>query len=103
MTTELNEENFEESIKQGNAVLDFYADWCGPCQMMEPTLQKVSKEFKEVHFFKINVDENQQIASTYAVRSIPTIIFLKNGKEFDRIIGLLNEMEFRERVKVAFK
>ena len=103
MISELTEENFEQITKQGKVIIDFYADWCGPCKIMEPVLEELSKEFRDINFFKINVDSNQQPALIYAVRSIPTIIFLKNGSEVDRIIGVTYEDEFKKRIKQAFK
>ena len=103
METELNADNFEEKTKQGNAIIDFYAEWCGPCKMMEPVFDKLSNEFKDIYFFKANVDNNQKIASVYAVRSIPTIIFLKDDKEVDRVIGLIHEDDFKKKINEAFK
>jgi len=69
-------------------VLDFWAEWCGPCKFMNPIIEELEKELKgKVEFEKINVDENQQKASQYQVMSIPTYIIVKDGKEQDRIIG----------------
>jgi thioredoxin 1 len=103
MITELNENNFVRMTKTGKAVVDFYADWCGPCQMMKPTFEKVSKEFKEVNFFKVNVDNGQEAAARYDVRSIPTLIFLKDGKEADRIVGVAYEADFKKKINEVFK
>nr|MCK4930249.1 thioredoxin [Nanoarchaeota archaeon] len=103
MITELNADNFEEKTKQGNAIIDFHADWCGPCKIMEPVFEKLSNEFKNINFFKVNVDNNQKIAAIYAVRSIPTIVFLKDDKEIGRVIGLVYEDEFKNKIKEAFK
>lgn len=103
MVAELNNGNIHEKTKQGNIVLDFYAEWCGPCKMMAPMFEKASTEMDDVNFFKVNVDNNQQAAQVYAVRSIPTIVLIKNGQEVERIIGLLREDEFKHKVKSAFK
>ncbi|HHE36609.1 MAG TPA: thioredoxin [Candidatus Woesearchaeota archaeon] len=103
MITELTEENFEHLTRQGKVIIDFYAEWCGPCKVMEPVLEEVSKEFKDINFFKINVDSNHQPALIHSVRSIPTIIFLKNGNEVDRIMGVTQEEEFKKRITQAFK
>lgn len=101
--TGLTPENFKQMVQQGKVVLDFYADWCSPCRMMEPVLEKMKNEFNEVNFFKVNVDSNQQAASTYEIRSIPTIVFLKDGQEADRVVGLVAEDDFKKKIKEAFR
>ncbi|HSX18551.1 MAG TPA: thioredoxin [Candidatus Saccharimonadales bacterium] len=69
-------------------LLDFWAEWCGPCKFMEPTLEEIEKELKgKVQIEKINVDENQEIAAQHGVMSIPTYIVMKDDKEVERIIG----------------
>jgi len=103
MVTELNETNFKQSTKTGKAVIDFYADWCGPCQMMKPIFEKIGKEVKGINFFKANVDESPEIASLYAVRSIPTIVFMKDGKEVERALGVLYEDDFKKKIHAALK
>jgi len=103
MVVELNEDNFKQLTKTGKAVIDFYADWCGPCQMMKPIFEKISKEVKGVNFFKVNVDECAETSQLYGVRSIPTIIFMKDGKEVERILGVLYEEEFKKKVQDVLK
>jgi thioredoxin 1 len=103
MVTELNQENFKQMTKQGKAIVDFYADWCGPCQMMKPTFEKVAASMKGINFFKINVDNAPDTAQMYAVRSIPTIVFLKDGKEMDRILGVLQEQDFKAKISSVLK
>ena len=75
----LDEKDFDAFIKKGNAVIDFYADWCGPCKVMVPDLEKASQDLKDVNFGKVNVDGNQDLAGRYGVMSIPTLIFFKDG------------------------
>ncbi|HJX05761.1 MAG TPA: thioredoxin [Candidatus Nanoarchaeia archaeon] len=103
MVTELNEDNFDKMTKKGKAVVDFYADWCGPCQMMKPIFEKVGKEIKGVNFFKVNVDNCQEAAASYDVRSIPTLVFLKDGKEVDRVMGVLYEEELKKKIAATLK
>lgn len=70
-------------------VIDFYADWCGPCIAMKPILEKVVEEMKEkVILEKVNVDENQKRAAEFGIMSIPTLVIIKDGKEVDRKMGL---------------
>ena len=96
MKIKLSTENFEkEVLKTEKPVLvDFYADWCGPCNAMEPVIEELAKELEEkVKVGKINVDENPDIAVEYNVMSIPTLIVFKNGKEEKRLVGLRNKEE----------
>lgn len=96
MEIKLSTENFEkEVLKTEKPVLvDFYADWCGPCNAMAPVIEELAKELEEkVKVGKINVDENTDIAVEYNVMSIPTLIVFKNGKEEKRLVGLRNKEE----------
>jgi len=86
---QLNDMDFHNEIAKGNFVVDFWAEWCGPCRMMAQTFEELSKEMKNVNFAKINVDENPEVTSEFEVMSIPTLIIFKNGQEKDRIIGLM--------------
>ena len=95
----LNQENFAEAVKSGRALVDFYADWCGPCRMMAPILEAVAAEKEDLLVAKVNVDENADLASRYGVMSIPTLVVLEDGEEIKRIVGarpkdaLLSEIE----------
>ena len=84
----INKENFEQ-IKNGDQVvlIDFYADWCGPCRMVAPVVEEIAKENANVVVGKINVDDNPELAQAYGVMSIPTLIVLKGGKEVARSTG----------------
>lgn len=103
MVTELNEDNFKQMTKTGKVVIDFYAEWCGPCQVMKPIFEKVAKDPKGVNYFKVNVDDCGETASFYGVRSIPTMIFMKDGKEVDRVLGVMYEEELRKKVQATLK
>jgi thioredoxin 1 len=102
MVTELMEHDFEEKIHNKDFVIDFYAEWCAPCQAMKPMFEKASQEFKKVNFFKVNVDQNQRIASEFGVRSLPTIILVKDGEEVERITGVTYEEKLKEKIREAF-
>ena len=91
----LEKENFKELIKE-KVLVDFYANWCGPCKMLGPVLEKVSDEIKVV---KVNVDDNQDLARKYGVMSIPCVILFDNGKEVNRSIGFVPEGKLREFIK----
>lgn len=81
--------NFEEVIKNNSLVLvDFYAEWCGPCKMLSPIIHEIKEEMKDkVYVIKINVDEEDELANKFGVYSIPTLVLIKNEKEIDRKVG----------------
>lgn len=82
-------ENLDQILKDNEKVLiDFYADWCGPCRMLSPIVEEIKKERSDVKVIKINVDENPQLAGSYGVRSIPTLVYIKDGKLVNQMIGV---------------
>lgn len=83
----LTAQNFDDSISKGVTFVDFYADWCGPCKMMEPIIEEVSKEMKEVTFRKVNVDEEQELVMRYKVMSVPMLVLFKDGKRIQETVG----------------
>jgi thioredoxin 1 len=81
-------ENLQKIFAENSKVLiDFYADWCGPCRMLAPIIEEIKNEVSDVKVVKINVDENQEIASQYGVRSIPTLVYVKDGKVVKQAVG----------------
>lgn len=99
---ELNKENFKSEIEdyKGVSLVDFWASWCGPCQMASPILEEVAKEMTgKAKFAKLNVDDSQEVASRFGVMSIPTFIFFQDGQEVDRKIGLLEKEEIKANIE----
>ena len=86
--------NFDELIQE-KVLVDFYANWCGPCKMLSPILEKI----EEVKVLKVNVDENPELARDYAVMSIPCLILFEEGKEKKRKIGFIPENQLKEWIK----
>ena len=86
MVKKIGKNEFKEATK-GLTLVDFYADWCGPCRMVGPIVEDLSNTMVDVNFTKINVDEEAEIAGLFGVRSIPTLILFKEGQEIDRIVG----------------
>lgn len=86
---QLTDDNFEEKTKQGVVLVDFFADWCGPCRMLTPVIEGVAAELQgKASFGKLDIDQNQRIAGQYQVTSVPTLILFKDGKEVNRLVGL---------------
>ena len=87
-------------LEQSNlSVIDFWATWCGPCQMLSPIVDEVSKDFENVNFFKVNVDEEPELTMQFGIKSIPTLAFIKDGKTLDISIGLVSKDELVDFVK----
>ena len=85
---DLNNSNFEQTISADNPTLvDFWAEWCGPCKSMHPIFESLAKEYPNVKFARVNVDQNQNISTKFAVQSIPTFIMFKSGKIIDKMMG----------------
>ncbi len=80
-------EEFNGLIATGVVLADFFAEWCGPCKMLSPILEEVSKEVTDVTICKVNVDDLPEIAAEAAIRAMPTLVLFKDGKEVDRVIG----------------
>ena len=96
MELKINLENFEKEVLNSNepVLVDFYADWCGPCKMMAPIVEELAVELQgKAKVGKINVDENQDLAMKYNVMSIPTLIIFKDGKEAKRFVGARDKNE----------
>ncbi|MBN1069035.1 thioredoxin [Clostridium botulinum] len=97
MSKILNVNEFDDAIKEGIVIVDFFADWCGPCKMLTPIFEELEEEMKDkVKFFKVNVDESGELASKFSVFSIPTMIIFKDGKDVSTEVGFLP----KEKIKM---
>ena len=97
---EINEAEFKKEIQdhKGTAIIDYWAPWCGPCKMLAPAFEKIASEHKKTKFLKINIDNNQNLASEQEVMSIPCIIIYKDGKEADRVVGFSGEEQLKAKL-----
>ena len=86
----ITSENFESEVINSKepVMIDFFANWCGPCKMMSPVIDEIAEELQNIKVGKINVDENQDLAMKYNVMSIPTIVIIKDGREIKRFVGV---------------
>ncbi|HOA29595.1 MAG: thioredoxin [Candidatus Cloacimonetes bacterium] len=89
MIIELSDQNFSEIISNGKVLIDFWADWCGPCRMIGPIVEEVAAEVSDVTVAKVNVDDYPELAGKHGVMSIPTLLYLKDGQVVDTSVGLV--------------
>ena len=97
---EVNESNFQDEVMNSKTkvLVDFNAEWCGPCRMMRPVLDKYAEEHDNVKIVSINVDNNPNLAKKYNVFSIPCLVSIKGGKELDRTVGLISRTELDDLI-----
>ena len=100
-TVRVTNQNFEEEVLNSDktVIVDFYADWCGPCKMYAPIIEAVASENKNIKVVKIDVDNAQDIAINYNIMSIPTTVIIKEGKEVNRAVGMISKSDLLELVK----
>ena len=106
MVLELKESDFSKIIndkKDNLVIVDFFAEWCMPCIMMAPIIERLAKKNPKVRFCKINVDDAGKLATEYEISSIPCIVFFKDGKEVDRVVATVNEYILDEKIKDYIK
>ena len=100
MVNKFNESNFDAEVLQSDipVFVDFYADWCGPCKMMSPVIDKLAQEYDgKIKVGKVNVDECGDLAQRYGVMSIPNMVFFKNGQPVDRVIGAIPKPAMKDK------
>ncbi len=96
---ELTNENFDATIAEGVTLVDFWAPWCGPCRMIAPVIEELAEDFEgKATIAKVNTDEEQDIAVKFGIRSIPTILFFKNGEVVDQMIGAASKDAFADKL-----
>ncbi|MDX1940721.1 MAG: thioredoxin [Saprospiraceae bacterium] len=102
MAFELTDANFQETAleRDGLTVIDFWAEWCGPCRMVSPIVEELSKEYDgKVLVGKVDVDTNPEVSMKYGIRSIPTILFLKNGEVVDKHVGATSKQVLANKIE----
>jgi thioredoxin 1 len=102
MLIDVTDATFEDEVTKSTmpVLIDMWAPWCGPCRMVEPILKKLSEKYGgKIKFCRLNVDENQIVPSQYSVRSIPNMLFIKNGKVVDTVVGALTESALQSKIE----
>lgn len=98
----LNDSNFPSEIQQGVTLVDFYADWCGPCRQIAPIVEELADELKgTAHIAKVDVETAPETASGFGVTSIPTLILFKDGKELKRVVGIKDKDSLKSMIETA--
>ncbi|MDC0932272.1 thioredoxin [Arcobacteraceae bacterium] len=96
---ELTNDNFEATTKEGVSLVDFWAPWCGPCRMIAPVIEELAEEFEgKANICKVNTDEQQELSTQFGVRSIPTIVFMKDGEIVDTMVGASSKQVFADKI-----
>jgi thioredoxin 1 len=96
---DLNTTNFDATVKEGVTMVDFWAPWCGPCRMIAPVVEELAEEYEgRAIIAKVNTDEQQELAVKYGIRSIPAILFFKNGEVVDQVVGAASKDAFAEKL-----
>jgi len=96
---ELTSSNFNEIVKEGVTLVDFWAPWCGPCRMIAPVIEELAEDYDgKAKICKVNTDEEQDIAVKFGIRSIPTIMFFKDGEMVDQIVGAQSKQALAEKI-----
>ena len=96
---ELNNDNFEATVNNGVSLVDFWAPWCGPCRMIAPVIEELAEEFEgKANICKVNTDEEQDLAVKYGIRSIPTILVMKDGEIVETMVGAASKQAFAEKI-----
>lgn len=102
MTEHLTADNFTEKVLEakGTVLVDFFATWCGPCKMLAPVVEQLAEEYQgRVAVYKLDVDEAQEIAQKYSVMSIPTLVFFQDGKESERMVGVVSQVQLKDAME----
>ena len=96
MVVEITEKEFEEKVKSGKVLVDCYAPWCGPCRMLSPVIDELAKEVTDYTFYKLNVDDAEEVAIKYGIMSIPTLLIFENGNLKNTMVGFKSKSELKD-------
>ena len=100
-TKKADSKNWDQEVLKGKGLVmvDFWAEWCGPCRMVAPIVDELAQEYSEkLQVFKLNTDENPEVAGRYQIMGIPTLLFFKDGKAVDKIVGAAAKKQFKDKI-----
>ena len=99
--THLSKDTFDQAANAGDdlVVVDFFATWCGPCKMLAPVVERMADNHKNVHFYKVDIDEENDLASRFQIMSVPTLLYLKKGQVLNKSIGLVSPNEIESTIR----
>ena len=94
---EIKQNEFDEKVSNSNkkVLIDVYAKWCGPCKMLSPIIDELARETNNINFYKLDIDESEEIAKRYGIMSIPTLLIFNNGELKEKIVGFKNKEELK--------
>lgn len=99
MVKQITDKEFDEAIKTGKVLVDCYAEWCGPCKMLSPVIDELSEELSDVNFYKLNVDESDEVVRKYSIMSIPALLIFEDGELKNTSVGFKNKDQVKELLK----
>jgi thioredoxin 1 len=106
MIIELKDYTFKKEVEESKipVIIDFFADWCGPCQMIKPVFDKISKEYEgKLKFTKVNTENSPELAKRFGIQGIPCLVIAKKGKEVNRIVGYMSENTLKQKINEILK
>lgn len=101
--THLTQNDFEQAVNAGEdlVVIDFFATWCGPCKMLGPVVEKMAEKHTDVHFYKVDIDEEPDLAGRFQIMSVPTLLYMKKGQVVSKSIGLVSAADMESAISKA--
>lgn len=99
----LSKDNFDQAVNAGEdlVVVDFFATWCVPCKMLAPVVERMAEQFSDVHFYKVDIDEELDLASRFQVMSVPTLLYMKRGQVVSKSVGLVSPADMEQEISKA--